>query len=78
MRCTAGKETPLGITGGHDWVLVRRGELAETLGPAKAKLLWACPCSEFKWTSYAEWEAREAQPKPEFIEVGDGLWKQKP
>lgn len=23
-------------------------------------VLWACPCGEFKWTSYAEWENRIA------------------
>lgn len=38
---------------GHDWVLV----VHELEGGHK--LLWACPCSEFKWTSYAEWEGRE-------------------
>ena len=23
------------------------------------RLLWACPCGEFRWTSYAEWADRE-------------------
>lgn len=28
-------------------------------GPVSPRLLWACPCGEFQWTSYAEWEGCE-------------------
>ena len=58
MTCTYGKETPLGIVGGHDWVLAFPPEaLSVSDGKPKAlSLLWACPCGEFRWTNYAEWE----------------------
>ena len=55
MKCTYGKETPLGIVGEHDWVLVPRPPSAY-MDDAPENLLWACPCGEFKWTSYADWE----------------------
>lgn len=57
MKCTAGKETPLGVVGDHDWVLVPPAHV-NPKGSVEG-LLWACPCSEFKWTSYTEWEKRQ-------------------
>lgn len=57
MRCTADRETPLGVTGDHDWVLVSRRS-AEAVVDGGHDLLWGCPCGEFRWTSYADWEGR--------------------
>ena len=41
--------------GRFDWVLVANRSADITVDNDKG-LLWACPCGEFKWTSYAEWE----------------------
>ena len=48
----------------HDWVLVRQIGGGTTFvsrggknGRVPVAFLWACPCGEFKWTSYAEWES---------------------
>ena len=52
MKCV---NTPAG----HDWVLVPQDDtdyFAQGGAGIEHKLLWACPCGEFKWTSYAEWE----------------------
>ena len=78
MKCLAH------ITGnpdGHDWVLVPAAGHQDivSLGTSR-QLLWACPCGEFKWTSYAEWEkSREiAEPAkatgPTFPLEGDRLY----
>ena len=54
MKCTG--EHDDWREGGHDWVLVawHHGLLAQS--GAGGELLWACPCGEFRWTSYADWE----------------------
>ncbi len=44
---------------GHHWVLVPRENLKDWRTP-QGKLLWACPCGEFKWTNCAEWEKAKA------------------
>ena len=47
---------------GHDWVLVLRQDYTMLTGEYNTgKLLWACPCGEFKWTSYTEWEKRKGE-----------------
>lgn len=60
MKCTAENDD---WRKGHDWVLVsgRGGVVLEVVvgGKEQLKLLWACPCGEFKWTSYADWEQGE-------------------
>lgn len=63
MKCSKEADRPVSgaVIIGHDWVLVSRGS-AEEVVHADSGLLWACPCGEFRWTSYAKWEAR---PKPE-------------
>ena len=38
----------------HAWVLVDF-MLVEQSAHLE-RVLWACPCGEFKWTSFAEWE----------------------
>ena len=58
MKCTTGD---CSLERGHDWVLVPQPEVVWHM--KAVKLLWARPCDAFKWTSYAEWEAR--QPKQE-------------
>ena len=55
---------------GHDWVLVANRSADITVDNDKG-LLWACPCGEFKWTSYAEWEAAKASQDRDAI-VGGG------
>ena len=52
MKCTAENDD---WRAGHDWVLVANRSADITVDNDKG-LLWACPCGEFKWTSYAEWE----------------------
>ena len=50
----------------HDWVLVSADPRVEVTDMERnmmrehgRELLWACPCGEFKWTSYADWEQGE-------------------
>lgn len=72
MKCLAPlKPRFSGGWDGHDWVLVsgRGGVALEVMvgGKEQLRLLWACPCGEFKWTSYAEWEETntpEVQAQP--------------
>lgn len=48
--------------GRFDWVLVEHIPAAA----GSYRILWACPCGEFKWTSYAEWKAaKESVPETE-------------
>ena len=51
---------------GHDWVLVPDPQPFYTVMESN-KLLWACPCSEFKWTSYAEWEKGRENSKDNIV-----------
>ncbi|MCH7577396.1 MAG: hypothetical protein IH822_06335 [Chloroflexi bacterium] len=60
MKCTFGVDADAGLTG-HDWVLVANRSADITVDNDKG-LLWACPCGEFRWTSYAEWEPSDPQP----------------
>ena len=46
--------------GRFDWVLVANRSADITVDNDKG-LLWACPCGEFKWTSYAEWEKKQSR-----------------
>ena len=55
----------------HDWVLVPK-EFAQVKPGTRAEgLLWACPCGEFRWTSYAEWEARQGT-EPQAVRHPEG------
>ncbi|KKL88505.1 hypothetical protein LCGC14_1924030 [marine sediment metagenome] len=61
MRC-ADLATAAGDTG-HDWVLVPQ-EYADSVSAEGGQrhwthILWACPCGEFRWTSYVEREGCE-------------------
>ena len=55
MKCTMDQHDFVGEAG-HDWTLVPAEVFLENPLTATEGLLWACPCGEFKWTSYAEWE----------------------
>ena len=57
MRCTT-QPGDIDPAYGHDWVLVSFDAYAHIAEPG-IKLLWACPCGEFRWTSYTEWESRQ-------------------
>ena len=48
--------------GRYDLVLVASCSADITVDNDKG-LLWACPCGEFKWTSYAEWEKKQNSKK---------------
>lgn len=50
------------LSGGHDWALVPQPEVAWHM--QSVKLLWACPCGEFRWTGYAEWELAQSEETP--------------
>lgn len=63
MKCTDGKQYSMDV---HSWVLVPQELRIGTIDQLQ-KFLWACPCGEFKWTSYAEWETR---PKPQQQSAG--------
>ena len=55
MKCTDDLDRSVnGVLIGHDWVLVDF-MLVEQSAHLE-RVLWACPCGEFKWTGYAEWE----------------------
>ena len=58
MKCTMDQHDFVGEAG-HDWVLVAPRAWTPESGSVVDKLLWACPCDEFKWTSYAEWAERQ-------------------
>ena len=62
MKCTF---TNVFGVDGHDWVLVHTEmDMRRDYARRPTDLLWACPCGEFKWTSYAEWErGREIPPQ---------------
>ena len=49
----------------HDWTLVEAWATGIRSGRMNdpEQLLWACPCGEFKWTSYADWEKGEKARK---------------
>lgn len=48
MKCTD-------LGAGHDWELVPTKHLVGWKPEeGNVRLLWACPCGEFRWTSYAE------------------------
>lgn len=53
MKCVAN----VGKARGHDWELLQE-DRQYPLGTGN-QLLWACPCGQFQWTSYAEWEKRQ-------------------
>ena len=73
MKCTMDQHDFVGEAG-HDWVLVPPTHV-NPKGSVEG-LLWACPCSEFKLTSYSEWEKRQrAEGATTFTEVKDGAWK---
>ncbi len=55
MKCTNGALSIGERPDGHDWVLVPNPQPSYTVMESN-KLLWACPCDAFKWTSYAEWD----------------------
>lgn len=71
MKCTANKATALGVTGDHDWVLVQEPLLPWEVAARAGKLLWACPCEAFKWTSYAEWAQRQGSKFGPPEKIGD-------
>ena len=59
MKCVAN----VGKARGHDWALVSASPHIEhtsvernMVRDSALEALWACPCGEFKWTSYAERE----------------------
>ena len=67
MRCTIDTFDTNSISGySHDWVLVSNPRDFDEV--EINKLLWACPCGEFKWTSYAEWDA--AKRDKELADLG--------
>ncbi len=62
MKCTYDPYNPDG-PGDHDWMLVPQ-EYADIVSAEGGQrhwthILWACPCSDFKWTNYAEWDGRQ-------------------
>ncbi len=77
MKCTFGKEKTESIFGSHDWVLVPQ-EYADSVSAEGGKrhwthVLWACPCGEFRWTSYADWAKSPADGFAETANAGDSV-----
>ena len=69
MKCNAENDD---WRAGHDWVLVANRSADITVDNDKG-LLWACPCGEFKWTSYAEWEKGREIPPSEAYQSPEAL-----